>query len=119
MKVSISKKKTKNGFDYRIEARDHATGSPEVCNAVSGIMYGAAGYMSNRDDIEDRMYQLHEHGEHPEMIVQCRTIGKDEGIDAIWLFLVVSILQIEQSYPRFITVSVYMDEFPADKDADM
>ena len=114
MKVSISKVRTDGGFTYRIEAKDHATGSPEVCNAISGIMYGIVGYMMNRDDIE-KSYKLEKDQKSPEAMAECWVHGTDEGIDAIWHFFVITILQIEQSYPRYIDVSVYMDELPADK----
>lgn len=114
MKVSISKTAEDDGFRYRVEAKDHADGSQEVCNAISGIMYGIIGYMENRDDIK-KSYKLDTNNIYPEAMAECKVLGTDEGIDAIWHFLVITILQIEQSYPKSIDVSVYMEELPADK----
>ena len=114
MKVSISKTAEDDGFRYRVEAKDHADGSPEVCNAISGIMYGIIGYMANRGDIE-KSYRLNTDYSYPEAMAECKVVGTDEGIDAIWHFLVITVLQIEQSYPRYIDASVYLEELPADK----
>lgn len=118
MRVSISKVKEADGYIYRIEATDHASGSSEVCNAVSGLMYGIIGYLVNRHDI-DKSYKLDTDKRTPNAMAECRIKGEDEGIDAIWLFLAIAILQIQQSYPKALDASVYMDESPADKVSDV
>lgn len=114
MRVNISKLQKGAGYTYHIDVRGHADGYPEVCNTMSGIMYGVIGYLANRDDVET-VHKLDENSERPEAMAECWAQGRDEGLDAIWHFLAITIMQIEQSYPRAMALSMHIDEFPADR----
>lgn len=83
----------------------HATGSPEVCAAVSGIVYALAGYVTNAErDGHAEIYSmimdsgralLHFHGDD-------RVCGACE-------MAFVGLMQIEKQHPEHIKVNFAPD----------
>ena len=41
----------RRGDHYAVHARGHATGSPQVCAAISGLLYALAGYARNAGSV--------------------------------------------------------------------
>ena len=111
MKVSIKKQAEGSGFWYRLEVRDHAIDSSEVCNATSALVYGLIGYLYGRKDITAGQ-KVSEDPSYPWATVWCHTDDMDEGVDAVWLMVTMTLLQMEKSYPRSMRVTGYMDMIP-------
>lgn len=89
----------RDGNRFTINAQGHATGSPEVCAAISGILYALAGYVHNASDGS--------------------TISYDERLKSGFVYLdfhggpgaagafdmaVIGLKQIEARYPEFLRV---------------
>lgn len=90
---------TRNGNEYALTAKGHATGSPVVCAAVSGLLYALAGYLKNAEKagrVETEMLRIEE------AFVEIRCKGSRDA----WEMAVIGLLQIEQQYPQFLSVSV-------------
>lgn len=89
----------KDGNRYIISARGHASGSPEVCAAISGIMYALLGYVKNAQDestiaYSDRVYS-------GDVAIEFRG---GENARAVYDMAVIGLLQIEKSHPEYIRV---------------
>lgn len=87
----------KDGNRYTVTAKGHATGSPEVCAGVSGILYALAGYLENGDGIGT----LHGRIEPGDFSV---TFDGDGRADAVYNMALIGLLQIEKSHPEYIKV---------------
>lgn len=87
----------KDGNRYTVCAGGHAEGSPQVCAAISGLLYALAGYVENEKGIR----------------VLDRRIGSGdfsisfqggERAEAVYDMAVIGLLQIEKSSPDHIRV---------------
>ena len=88
-----------------LDVEGHATGSPEVCAAVSGIVYALAGYVANAErDGHGEIYSmrmdsgralLHVHGDD-------RVCGACE-------MALIGLMQIAKQHPEHINVNVAPD----------
>lgn len=87
----------KNGNQYTITAKGHATGRPEVCAAVSGLLYALAGYLENGEGIG----RLHGRIEPGDFSV---TFDGDGLAMAVYNMTLIGLLQIEKSHPEYIQV---------------
>lgn len=94
----------RDGNRYTIYANGHATGSPEVCAAISGLLYALAGYVRNASDgstlsyderLESGNVQLHFRG--------------GEGAGGAFDMAVIGLKQIEAKYPELVSVE-YLEE---------
>lgn len=94
----------KDGSRYSIFANGHATGSPEVCAAISGILYALAGYVRNAADgstlayderLESGSVRLHFRG--------------GAGAEGAFDMAVIGLKQIETQYPELLQVE-YREE---------
>lgn len=82
---------------YLICADGHASGSPEVCAAVSGLMYALSGYFLNTSRIqafENILLSGH---------ARLRWQGGAEA-KAVFDLCVIGFLQIEAAHPACISV---------------
>ncbi len=85
----------KDGDRYKLLIRNHATGSPEVCAAVSGIAFALAGYLENaRDVLTELDYTLSEAN------ADFRFSGGKEA-ETAWNMAVIGLKQIEASNPEY------------------
>ena len=95
----------RDGNRYSIFANGHATGSPEVCAAVSGILYALAGYVTNA--MRERYVEVYtwrmESGE-----VQLDFNG-DDGTAAAFEMAVIGLAQVAQAHPEQVQVE-YREE---------
>lgn len=94
----------RDGNRYTIYANGHATGSPEVCAAISGLLYALAGYVRNAsggstlaydERLESGNVQLHFRG--------------GEGAGGAFDMAVIGLKQIEAKYPELVSVE-YLEE---------
>lgn len=89
---------------YRLSVKGHALyapiGSDIVCSGVSSIAYGLAGFLENNiSHLQDKSIKISE----GDFEVFC--VG-DEKIEAGFEFALVSFLQIENRYPKYVGVEV-------------
>lgn len=82
---------------YKVRARGHAEGSPEVCAAVSGLLYALAGYLENQKGITTIGRRL-DSGDV--------SLTFDGGIraEAVYNMTLIGLMQIEKSHPEYIKV---------------
>ena len=95
----------RSGHRCILSAQGHATGSEQVCAAVSGLLYALAGYLASavresyiefyKNEIEDGSMLLDFNG--------------DEATTAAFTMAVIGLRQIAQSYPDFLQVE-YLEE---------
>lgn len=89
----------KDGDRYQIFARGHATGSPEVCAAISGILYALLGYVKNAQDGSTLAYSDR---------ISSGNVAIDfrggESAEAVFDMAVIGLCQIEKSCPEYIHV---------------
>ena len=82
-----------DGETFSVRAHGHATGSNEVCAAVSCLLYTLAGYLANNTCAQVRVSLKEADAE----IVFC-------GNENIFEMLCIGFLQLEKSHPDFISV---------------
>ncbi len=91
----------RDGNRHILYARGHATGSPEVCAAISGILYALAGYVRNADDNSTLAYSYR---------LESGDVALDfrGGADARGAFemAVIGLKQIEAKYPTLLSVEI-------------
>lgn len=85
----------------------HATGSAEVCAAISGLVYALAGYAANAEsegraeifteELESGKVRLHLHGDD-------RTVGACEAI-------LIGLLQIAEQFPEYVQMEFGDEKF--------
>ncbi len=83
---------------FRVSAQGHATGSVEVCAAVSGILYALAGYLKNAPEAEVMTFRL-ESGD-----VELDFTGA-AGCAGAWEMALIGLKQIAQKYPEQVRVT--------------
>lgn len=88
----------KHGDSYLVQAKGHATGSVEVCAAVSGLLYALAGFLQNRRDAARDVHIKLESAD-----AEIRFCG-DEVADAVFILTVIGLAQLEASTPEYIAV---------------
>lgn len=88
----------KHGDSYLVQAKGHATGSVEVCAAVSGILYALAGFLQNR---QDAVRDVHVKLESAD--AEIRFCGGD-GADAVFMQTVIGLAQLEAARSEYISV---------------
>lgn len=88
------------GDSYSVRCRGHATGSPEVCAAISCLMFTAAGWLHNTQDAE-LVYEKLDSGD-----AYLRWHGGK------WLYdlLKIGFLQLQKTDPE--KISVKFSKFP-------
>lgn len=89
----------KDGNRYIVTARGHAEGSPEVCAAISGILYALLGYVKNAQDESTIAYS--DRISSGDVAIDFRG-GKNA--EAVYDMTLIGLLQIEKSYPEHIHV---------------
>ena len=83
---------------YTVRAKGHATGSQEVCAAVSGILYALAGYVEN-----NRHGLIYQRWSMDSGDVDV-TFRGGERAEAVYQMTLIGLLQIEKRYPEYIRV---------------
>lgn len=79
-----------------LSAQGHATGSVEVCGAISAIVYALAGYLVNHDiKISERRM------EDADVLLD---FDGDDCTAAAFEMAVIGLAQIGQQYPKFLQV---------------
>lgn len=88
------------GDSYSVRCRGHATGSPELCAAISCLMFTAAGWLHNTQDAE-LIYEKLDSGD-----AYLRWHGGK------WLYdlLKIGFLQLQKTDPG--KISVKFSKFP-------
>lgn len=94
----------RDGNRFLISANGHATGSPEVCAAVSGLIYALAGYVRNASDNSTLSYD-----ERLASGNVCIRFRGGEGAVGAFEMAVIGLKQIEAKYPEFLRVE-YLEE---------
>jgi len=87
------------GAEMRVEACDHATGSPAVCAAVSCLLYTLKGWLANTEDAriaEERM----DDGD------VCFAWSGGAGSETVMDFLMIGFLSLMETAPEYITVEI-------------
>lgn len=90
-----------DGTAHEIMAKEHATGSPEACAAISTLMYSLAGWAeNNRKHLKTAPYY--------DLQPADAYILFDGDAEAAAAFELVEIgmLQLEKSYPEYISVEI-------------
>lgn len=82
---------------FYIYARGHATGSTEVCAAVSCLLYTIAGWLKNHPEIGG----IHRLDDGDASIV---FFDKEQSAKTVFELAQVGFLQLAQSYPDYISV---------------
>nr|DAY01393.1 MAG TPA: YsxB-like protein [Caudoviricetes sp.] len=94
----------RDGTRYTLFANGHATGRPEVCAAISGILYALGGYIKNAEGGSTLAYdQTMESGR-----VAFHFNG-DSAAGGAFDMAVIGLKQIEAKYPDCIRVE-YQEE---------
>ena len=80
----------------------HATGSPDVCAAVSGLVYALAGYLSNAElegraevyalELESGKVRIHCHG--------------DDRVTAACEMAIIGLRQLEKAHPDLLQMDL-------------
>ena len=86
-------------------AEGHATGSPEVCAAVSAILTTLAGWLSNNPDSIDEDVRPEIDLQPGDAYIFCKG---DARCNAVFEAAVIGLLQLQQSYPDYI--DCFIDE---------
>lgn len=86
-----------DGGTYAINARGHATGSTEVCAAVSCLLYTIAGWLNNRPEIGG--IQRLEDGSASIVF-----FDREPSTKTVFELAQVGFLQLAASYPEYISV---------------
>ena len=76
---------------------EHADGWPEVCAAISTLMYSAAGWLQNREGAEISACEL-----EPGDALLDYSAG--EAGTAVYELLLIGFLQLEARYPQALRV---------------
>lgn len=90
------------GGRFLLSAEGHATGSKQVCAAVSGIVYALAGYLLNaeRDGFAEIYATSTESGK---ALLHCHG---DARVRAAYEMATIGLRQIEAQYPQFVKVEM-------------
>ncbi len=89
----------KNGNNYALSVRGHATGSEKVCAGISAIVYALEGFFINFPEcIKEKKSEFND-GE-----VNIVFFGNKEAYYA-FMMTVIGLKQIEASHPEYIRVN--------------
>lgn len=95
----------RSGKRCLLVAKGHATGSEQVCAAVSALVYALAGYLTNA--IRERYIEFYrEQLESGDVVMD---FNGDDCTAAAFETVVIGLQQIAQQYPEFICVE-YREE---------
>lgn len=86
-----------------LEVTDHATGSEQVCAAVSALVCALAGYLKNAEHSAAVLVQ--ESSVEPAK-ARFRFMAGDEGCGA-FLAVVIGLMQIAKSYPEYVSMDFH------------
>ncbi|MBQ8004490.1 MAG: ribosomal-processing cysteine protease Prp [Oscillospiraceae bacterium] len=103
---------------FRIVAEGHATGSPAVCAAISGIMYALAGYLNNVKNTDTSSVTYGDtfpsrgriRGESDDVRLELREgyaeieFSGGEDAKAVYLMAVIGLLQIAKAEPDYVEI---------------
>lgn len=85
-----------------LSAKGHATGSVEVCAAVSAILYALAGYLANA--VHERYIEFYEHRmEEADVMFD---FSGDECTAAAFEMAAIGLAQIAKAHPEYIVVEM-------------
>lgn len=88
----------KDGNRYTVTARGHATGSVEICAAISTLVYSLAGWLRN---VDATVYT-----ERLEPGDACLSYQGDADGETVFNFVCIAFLQLEMAYPANIKVDL-------------
>lgn len=81
---------------FKVKALGHASGSPSVCAAISGIMYALAGYLQNSEcDIQSMKLNAAD--------AEIKFSG-GESASAVYLMTVIGLMQIAKAHPEYAEI---------------
>ncbi len=87
---------------YFLRAVGHAEGSPEVCAAVSSIVYALAGYLENAKALNTaEVYDQKLESGDVEIY-----FGGDDTARAVFEMAVIGIMQIAKAHPELVQVDL-------------
>lgn len=93
---------------WSISAVGHATGSEEVCAAISGLIYALAGYLENA--VQDGMARWIDCKLEPgDAVLVVSAEEAEESITAVFHMATIGLLQIEKAHPKYIHVAVNVE----------
>ena len=95
----------RSGHRCILSAQGHATGSEQVCAAVSGLLYALAGYLTNA--IRERYIEFYKNEMEDGSVLL--DFNGDEATTAAFTMTVIGLQQIAQSYQDFLQVE-YREE---------
>lgn len=88
------------GSRCTLRAQGHATGSTEMCAAISSILYALSGYLTNA--VRERYIEFYEcRMDSGDVLLD---FNGDEGTTAAFEMAVIGLLQLEQIGPGLIRV---------------
>lgn len=95
-----------DGSRYRVSATGHATGSAEVCAAVSVLMFTLTGWLEN--------YGGDDTGDDPITFIDVKLEPGDALVEfsggapaeAVFNFMAVGFLQLQNGYKDYISVNI-------------
>lgn len=90
------------GGRYLLSVKDHATGSPVVCAAVSGLCYALAGYLANAEDVTVYNRRM----EPGDVLLHFRG---DQQAQGAFEAVVIGLLQMEKKYPELVRVETPLE----------
>lgn len=91
-----------NGRYCLLSIQGHATGSEQVCAAVSGLVYALAGYLVNAAN-EQRALLYQERLESGDVLLE---FSGDDRASAAFEMTVIGLRQIEKQFPDMVTVEI-------------
>lgn len=86
-------------WKHSICAQGHAEGSPEVCAAITCLLYSLGGYLVNYDPVLISNWKM----ESGDVQLECE---RTQGVDAAFAMTAIGLLQLEKQYPQYIHVKM-------------
>lgn len=91
-----------DGSRYLLSAQDHATGSEQVCAAVSALVYAFAGYAANaKEQGRAEVYSMRL--DSGKALIHC---SGDQAVGAAFDTVVLGLMQVALSSPDYLTVEM-------------
>ena len=84
---------------YTLSAQGHATGSVEVCAAVSGLLYALAGYLACSERAARRRHVM-------APARACLEYDGDETVEAAYDMAAMGLHQLQRAYPELVRVTI-------------
>lgn len=96
----------KDGDHYTVDAKGHATGSAEMCAAISCLMFTLAGWVHNQRGVRMETERL----SSGDSRICFQSAGRyRRECDAVFLLILVGFRQLEKTDPARISVAVRSD----------